>query len=264
MKREAWTHLKLARLSRSLGISKAHAIGILEGLWQYAGRHNGRTGALDFLPSELAAWLGESEVEETRIVYALVWAGWLDYCPCHGLVVHDWSDHADEATRKQWSRGDKTPVQTCLDTVPTLSGHVPTVSGPPEPEPEPEPGKSVDRKRPTHPLPSGLWRECQKAAAEHGVTWADAPGRNQVKILRARLADGYTPDQLVRVIRGYVLKTQGMEGNLRHLTATSVYGPTKIDANLEAAGNKQVGRSAMEISKPRWNPTTSTPHGANK
>lgn len=41
---------------------------------------------------------------EVKLRSALVEAGFIDTCTCHRLVVHDWSDHADQAVTKYLDR----------------------------------------------------------------------------------------------------------------------------------------------------------------
>jgi hypothetical protein len=79
------------------------AVGLLERLWHFTitsakrgdiGQHD------DELIAEACGWVGEP----ADLVAMLVETGWLDECPEHRLVVHDWHDHAPHFVRKHIHR----------------------------------------------------------------------------------------------------------------------------------------------------------------
>ena len=99
MKRNTQKNPKLKRLARELQINRAHAIGILELLWQYTAQNTpgGNIGRCDDEDiAEECFWDGEP----ATLVKALVDCGWLDPCKYHRLVVHDWYDHAGTTARR--------------------------------------------------------------------------------------------------------------------------------------------------------------------
>ena len=151
-------HPKFARLKVLLRTNKSGALGYLEGLWHFCGRYT-PTGALGkYSDGDIEAWL-EWDGEEGALIAAYVKAGWVDVHPEHRLVVHDWHQHADDATRKAVSRAKAQFVGLCPDTVETAATEIAkvrmlsdsvgtpaeeitkvrTLSGLPEPVPEPEP-----------------------------------------------------------------------------------------------------------------------------
>lgn len=167
MKRGTPDHPKTKRLARTLGVPRPHAVGMLEMLWHFTARFspNGDIGRFD--PEDIAEAV-DWERDPLELLNTLVDLGWLDRPGGDGsLLVHDWSDHADESVRKTLQRrgedfADGTPARTARsrkpapqkpqkkDDVRTASGHVPdmsrqcpqalpTKSASPEPEPLPEP-----------------------------------------------------------------------------------------------------------------------------
>lgn len=114
-------------------------LGLLEAVWQFCGRFTPQGNIGKYSDEEIESWV-EWSGDSGALINALVECRWLDRDDEHRLVVHDWQQHADDATKLAVKRSGSTFV------VPTLSGHCrdtvtysATVSGLPEPEPEPEP-----------------------------------------------------------------------------------------------------------------------------
>src|SRR6185312_5436053 len=112
--------------------------------------------------SDLAieSWL-EWDGEEGKLIDVLIKSGWLDVDDTHRLIVHDWHQHADRATRQTLKRS-KLPffvpdgsVSTHREHRDTESDHMsstqvtlPVPVPVPEPEPVPVPeAKATPRKR---------------------------------------------------------------------------------------------------------------------
>ena len=160
-------HPKFNRLKALLKANKCSTLGYLEGLWHFTGRFtpNGNiTAGGKYSVEDIEAWL-EWDGAEGALIAAMVRARWIDDDPVHGLIVHDWHVHADDATKLALKRREvpfcvptasgqtnapRDPVamltahiQPCPDSVPTASlrcsDSIPTTSGLPEPEPEPVP-----------------------------------------------------------------------------------------------------------------------------
>ena len=91
MKTDALRHPKLRRLKRRLEIRQFEAIGILEGLFQFACLYanDGRVGKW---PAEDLADFLEWQRDPDELVEALRSAGWLDG-QGEETTIHDWSDH---------------------------------------------------------------------------------------------------------------------------------------------------------------------------
>lgn len=141
-------HPKFSRLKMLLRINKSCTLGYLEGLWHFCGRYTPAGNIGKYSDAEIEAWL-EWDGEEGALITAYKKAGWIDVHPDHRLSVHDWHQHADDATRKAVHRAKLTFVGICPDTVqtntpnmqempdgvPTVSPETPPLSGLPEPVP---------------------------------------------------------------------------------------------------------------------------------
>ena len=137
MKRAASDHPKLQRLQRRLSLKRYQAMGLMEALWHFTGRYSPEGDIGRWSDEEIAAWV-EWDGEPEELVGTLVTCGWLDEHPVFRLVVHDWAEHADEATKVSLKRAGKAfVVATNTDSKATPLKLVATVSRPPEPEPEP-------------------------------------------------------------------------------------------------------------------------------
>lgn len=143
-------HPKFTRLKSLLKLNRACTLGYLEALWHFCGRFTPQGNIGKYSIEDIESWV-EWDGEEGALVAAMVKARWLDEDPVHGLIVHDWHKHADDATRHALKRAGlnftvSTVSAECPDTVETPSGHSrdtvgdsATPSGLPEPEPEPVP-----------------------------------------------------------------------------------------------------------------------------
>ena len=99
MKRGTPQHHKTARLGRELGISRAQAVGHLEMLWHYTARYAPR-GDIGIIPKEDIAENAGWDGKPSKFIKALVKVGWIDDHQEHGLIIHDWHEHADDSTKK--------------------------------------------------------------------------------------------------------------------------------------------------------------------
>lgn len=135
MKRAAVDHPKFQRLQRRLSLTRFQAIGLLEALWHFTGRYAQQGDIGRWEDEEIAGWM-EWNGDSSELLETLVSCGWLDRHPVYRLVVHDWHEHADEATKIALKRARKVfAVGTETQPVATLSRQKPNMSGPPEPEP---------------------------------------------------------------------------------------------------------------------------------
>lgn len=103
MKRGTPRHIKTQKLAKSLKIPVAQAIGHLELLWHFTAEYTpqGNVGKYEnnWLESNLL-WTGKPG----ELIKNLIKVGWIDTDPVHRLIIHDWSDHADESVRKRLQR----------------------------------------------------------------------------------------------------------------------------------------------------------------
>jgi len=101
------------------------ATGLLEQMWHFTitsakrgdiGQHD------DELIAEACGWLGDPQ----EFVSMLIETGWLDVCPTHRLVVHDWCDHAPQFVRKHIHRAggfaNRCPAGDGLGAIPAPTG----------------------------------------------------------------------------------------------------------------------------------------------
>lgn len=130
---------------RELNIPRYQAVGILESLWHFTALYARRGDVGRIGINQLSDWIGWPHNKAGVLLNALLTCGWLDQHPDQsiGYVVHDWPDHADEATKKALKRAHEDfIVQTNSGHIENVSRHVETKSDmerPPEPEPKPEP-----------------------------------------------------------------------------------------------------------------------------
>jgi len=96
MKRGTPEHPKLLMLASNLGVPKYAAVGLLESLWHFTARY-APLGDVGKYPAQLIAqsigWEGKPET----LTNGLVETGWLDRQDQNGLLIHDWSTHADDS-----------------------------------------------------------------------------------------------------------------------------------------------------------------------
>lgn len=184
-KRGTFTITKFKRLYMALKVPEYAAAGLLEMLWHLTAKEApaGNIGKLDDEDIALGVgWDGEPQA----LIDALVSAKWLRRHAVHRLVVHDWSEHADDATKKLIARkglvfADKD------DDCQTMSGNVstcPDISRLPEPEPEPEPSQSLAMPEPggeafaSEPPPPPWWIDRKDLPAKIGQAIDQAKRKN--------------------------------------------------------------------------------------
>jgi hypothetical protein len=103
LKREAITHSKIGRLARALGIERWGAVGILESLWHLTAREAPR-GDIGKLSNEDIAYQLDWKGEANELVLGLCNSDWLDVHTEFRLIVHDWSEHADDMVHRKLAR----------------------------------------------------------------------------------------------------------------------------------------------------------------
>jgi hypothetical protein len=140
-------HPKLSRLKFILHCGRGEAMGYLEAMWHFAGRYTPQGNIGKYTDADIEAWI-EWEGDAGMLMQAFITSGWIDESDHHRLLVHDWHEHADDATRLSLKRKKLSFLTNSHDIVQTVSlqssDSVATVSGLPGavPEPVPEPVNS--------------------------------------------------------------------------------------------------------------------------
>jgi hypothetical protein len=144
---------------------KGVVLGWLEAMWHFAGQYAQQGNIGRFTDAEIEAWI-EWNGKPGELIASLTESKWLDKHPVHRLLVHDWHEHADKATKQSLGR-KKLPFLTVSVHTPgaRLEPTLPTSfqpCGPPVPGavpvPEPVPG-AVGAGQPAPPpdeIPEGL------------------------------------------------------------------------------------------------------------
>lgn len=145
-------HPKFADLMAHLGRPKYVALGCLETVWHFTGRFTPQGNIGKYTDQAIEAWVGW-DGKPGELIAALVDSRWIDRSETFRLLVHDWQQHADNATKLALKRAKLT---FCYDTVETVSRHCgdtvqqnTTPSRLPEPVPEPEPEPETKAKTST-------------------------------------------------------------------------------------------------------------------
>lgn len=142
MKLDALEHPKTYDLAARLGVSRPTALGHLELLWAFTGKHapQGDIGKwADGAIARACDWMGDPEV----FLQSLLQSRFIDADPTHRYLIHDWPDHAPrwvKAKLKQLNQSFITPAgPTVVATVvPTAVGD----SDEPDDAGEPDPPSS--------------------------------------------------------------------------------------------------------------------------
>ncbi|MFA6241289.1 MAG: hypothetical protein WC655_10190 [Candidatus Hydrogenedentales bacterium] len=103
MKKGTFQHPKNRDLARRLGMPTYASAGLLEALWHFTYNYAkpGNVGRV----SNLAIAEGiDYEGDPNAMVEALVGSGWLDESEKHRLIVHGWSEHAEDSVHRSLAR----------------------------------------------------------------------------------------------------------------------------------------------------------------
>jgi hypothetical protein len=96
-------HPKFYRLKTILHLNRGCALGYLEGVWHFCARFTPQGNIGKYSDEEIEAWL-EWDGEAGALVRALQEAKWLDENPECRLIVHDWTEYADESVHTELAR----------------------------------------------------------------------------------------------------------------------------------------------------------------
>ena len=135
-------HPKFASLKTIIAQPKGATMGWLEAVWHFTGRFTPQGDIGKYTDQAIEAWV-EWNGEPGFLIASLIETGWLDRDQEHRLLVHDWAQHADKATKNSLTRANQTfctpTVRTPYVLHPYEKPESSTVYRLPEPEPVPEP-----------------------------------------------------------------------------------------------------------------------------
>lgn len=202
MKSGGCSHPKTKRLARSLGVSIPTAIGHLELLFHFTNQYAPRGDLGRYGCNEIAEGCGWEANEEGTVEFvdALVATKWLDKHEVHGVVVHDWPEHAPDYTKRKmndpkgpgWAvndsgpeesgnpqnlpgdTGQNVPEDSGLLSYPTLPNPIPPNTDPVQTEPVSQPqeaGKDKDKKFLCPSSEDTRWTESESGALLRLWAW---------------------------------------------------------------------------------------------
>lgn len=106
-KRGTLNHRRTRRLASALGVPRAHALGLMEALWHITADNAPRGDVGRMSEQDLADeiyWEGDP----AALIAGFLAAGVLEQHATYKLVVHGWSEHADNALRHKLKRAGQT------------------------------------------------------------------------------------------------------------------------------------------------------------
>jgi hypothetical protein len=116
-------------------------------MWHFAGRFTPQGNIGKYSDEAIEAWL-EWDGKPGALIEAFVQTRWLDRDETHRLLVHDWSQHADKATKNALNRAK---LDFCTPPVRTPYSETASPYRLPVPEPVPEPVPGGTQKPYVHP-----------------------------------------------------------------------------------------------------------------
>ena len=115
-------HPKFADLKHRLVATKGAALGYLECIWHFSARFTPRGNIGKYSDSAIEAWV-EWDGEPGLLISAMVESCWLHLNGEHRVVVHDWSQHADETVQTTLARNCETFWDGSLPKAGRLNQH---------------------------------------------------------------------------------------------------------------------------------------------
>lgn len=177
-------HPKFADLKAILKQPKGSTMGWLETMWHFTGRFTPRGNIGKYTDAQIEAWL-EWDGIPGELMAAFVKAKWIDVDPEHRLLVHDWPQHADKATKNALNRANQ---PFCTPTVRTEILKVANIASPyrlPVPESSTTP--------PTPPQAGRVFKSRSRRKFEPGIYSGPQMTDEQAEALRAKIASRRPP-----------------------------------------------------------------------
>lgn len=103
MKRGTTDHPKIDELCAVLNLRRYEAVGILNTLWDWAGRYVPQ-GNIGKYTNRVIAKQIEWERDPDELIRGLVESKWIDEHPDARLIIHDWPEHCEDSTHTQLAR----------------------------------------------------------------------------------------------------------------------------------------------------------------
>jgi len=103
MKRNAIDHYKMVRLEKTLGIERWGAVGIMESIWHFTAKFTPAGDIGSKSNQDIADgifWNNDPNI----LINALIKSGFIDENPIHRLIIHGWSEHAEDSTQVYLAR----------------------------------------------------------------------------------------------------------------------------------------------------------------
>src|SRR5437868_4492388 len=104
MKDATFEHPKTIQLAERLGIPVYATLGLLACLWRFTGRYALQGDIGRWSNQAIAAAIPGWQGDPGELVAALADVGWLDSSDRHRLIVHDWSEHAEDFYQAKLAR----------------------------------------------------------------------------------------------------------------------------------------------------------------
>lgn len=210
-------HPKFARLKNLLHAPKGVAMGWLEAVWHFGGRFTPQGNIGKYPDEAIEAWV-EWDGKPGVLIGALVISHWLDPDKEYRLLIHDWAEHADKATKNLLLRRNLQFLVPSVRTEYVLSTYAEDIFkygvhpayGLPEPEPVPEPvpvpvpepeglSPSSALREPTIVRPTAFveaWNQLCKTLPR-----VERFSDSRRKKVHARINQGVTLEQFERAVR---------------------------------------------------------------
>ncbi len=103
MKRGAPDHPKMDALAEALGIELWGAVGLMECLWHFTAKFAPAGDIGKYSNWQIANKLGW-QGDPSALMQALVNAHFVDHDDQHHYIVHDWSQHCEDAVQRELAR----------------------------------------------------------------------------------------------------------------------------------------------------------------
>jgi len=200
-------HPKFAELMAALNLPKFATLGCLEAIWHFTGRYAPQGNIGKYSDQAIERWVDWNGTPG-KLVESLVNCRWIDRDPNHRLLVHDWHQHADKATKNALMRAKlpfSIPVVRTADVLSTnTKPKSSTAYRLPEPEPVPAPEAKAKAAPPKAPLfvipewiPQESWDDFEEMRNKARKPMTDRARAAIVKRLNELRKTGYSVEEVL-------------------------------------------------------------------